>query len=482
MTTHEFLAGINAILYGCFMPRQLIKPSSIETVKSRQENILKFQTANSAMQPSIDPLTRKSSNIKIVDPPLRLCLLSYDYPPDSFGGISRLTNLMSRGLFERGHTVHVITHGDIHNVKYFDGAYVHKIPNSLKRYERYRHQLNLYGTLNYSHNVYDKVRQLILNDGIQIVDSPLWQYEGLVTLQSGLLPVVIRLVTGSRQVSDIHSRHVTEFSIMGDLEQTFIEKADYLLPNTKATLNAIQKVYDIQSAESRCEIIPYGIIPAPDDLARPFNPDAEDRPIKVLFVGRLEKRKGILDLFEAIPQVLKQRQDVQFIITGADNSENDGFRIKSGMDYPTYFSNHFKDYLSNVKFMGMVSDEVLQNLYQSCDLFVAPSLYESFGLIYLEAMNFAKPVIGCNAGGIPEVIDHGETGIIVEPNAPKALAEAIISLLNSPGKLRDMGLTGRAQILDRFSYLRMAKDFETIYRQVIHTYNSQFPKDVENQK
>jgi glycosyltransferase involved in cell wall biosynthesis/GT2 family glycosyltransferase len=481
MSGHEVVGAFNALSHGLFYPRQLIPSTDVEQAKKVSEPILKFKNQDSSKQPSVDPVSGYRPQITMPDQPLRLCLLSNTYPPEKFGGIARLTHLMAQGLFERGHTVHVITRGEREQVTYYDGAYVHQIPNSLTRYERYRHQLNLYGTLNYSHNVYDKVRQLILNDGIQIADSPLWQYEGLVTMQSGLLPVVIRLVTGLRQVTDIHSKHVNEFAIMGDLEQTFIEKADYLLPNTRATLNAIQKVYDIQSAESRCEIVPYGIIPAPDDQVRPFNPDLEHHPLTVLFVGRLEKRKGIMDLFEAIPQVLKQHPDVQFIIAGADNSEHDGFRMQSGMDYPTYFSNHFKDYLSNVKFMGMVSDEVLQNLYQSCDLFVAPSLYESFGLIYLEAMNFAKPVIGCNAGGIPEVIDHGETGIVVEPHAPKELAEAIISLLNSPDKLLEMGLAGRAQILDRFSYLRMAKDFEKIYRQVIHTYNSQFSKEVESQ-
>jgi glycogen synthase len=481
MSGHEIASAFNALIHGLFYPHQLITSSNVEQAKKVSEPILKFQNQMSSKQPSVDPVSGYRPQITILDQPLRLCLLSNTYPPEKFGGIARLTQLMAQGLFERGHTVHVVTRGEREQVTYYDGAYVHKIPNSLTRYERYRHQLNLYGTLNYSHNVYNKIRQLILNDGIQIVDSPLWQYEGLVTVQSGLLPVVIRLVTGLRQISDIHSRHVNEFAIMGDLEQVFIKKADYLLPNTKATLDAIQKVYDIQSSESCCEIIPYGIIPVPDDQTRPFNPVMENQPFKVLFVGRLEKRKGILDLFEAIPQVLKQQPSVQFIITGADNSENDGFRMQSGMDYPTYFSNNFKDYSPNVKFMGMVSDEVLQNLYQSCDLFVAPSLYESFGLIYLEAMNFAKPVIGCNVGGIPEVIDHGETGVVVEPNAPKSLAEAIISLLNSPDKLREMGLAGRAQILDRFSYLRMAKDFEKIYQQVIHTYNSQFSKDVENQ-
>jgi hypothetical protein len=82
-------------------------------------------------------------------------------------------------------------------------------------------------------------------------------------------------------------------------------------------------------------------------------------------------------------------------------------------------------------------------------------------------MNYAKPVIGCRAGGIPEVIDDQQTGLLVDPNAPRQLADALVSLLKSPEKLREMGLTGRQQIVQRFHYLTMARAFERAYRQTI---------------
>jgi glycosyltransferase involved in cell wall biosynthesis len=117
-----------------------------------------------------------------------------------------------------------------------------------------------------------------------------------------------------------------------------------------------------------------------------------------------------------------------------------------------------------VEFLGAVTDERLAELYSRCDLFVAPSLYESFGLIYLEAMNYAKPVIGCRAGGIPEVVEHATTGLLVEPEAPTALAEAIEQMLGSPARLRDMGLAGRARLLERFTHRQMAERFAEVYR------------------
>jgi glycosyltransferase involved in cell wall biosynthesis len=120
-----------------------------------------------------------------------------------------------------------------------------------------------------------------------------------------------------------------------------------------------------------------------------------------------------------------------------------------------------------VRFLGEVPEDKLNALYQSCDLFVAPSLYESFGLIYLEAMNFAKPVIGCRAGGVPEVVNDGVTGRLVDPNSPKQLAEAIVALLRSPRTLYEYGMAGRQRLLDYFTHVHMARSFERIYRRVL---------------
>jgi len=477
MTLNELRGGLSALTHGLFMPRKLIDQKTADSAKIVTEPILMFQNDQSPLHPTVDPVSGHIPSITMPDSPLRICLLSGTYPPTQFDGVGRLTHLMAQGLFELGHTVHVVTRSDREQVSFYDGAYVHRIPNRSDRYQHYRRFYNLYSTLNYSHVVYDKVKRLILNDGIQIVDSPLWQYQGLVTLQSGITPVVVRLVTGIRQINEIHKSRVEEFTLMGDLEQSFLENAHHLMPNTQATLANIRKFYHLGQEAERSTIVSYGIIPAPEEQVRPFEIENPPDTFTVLFVGRLEKRKGILDLFEAIPLVLKQIPNVKFIIAGSDNSQSDGFKMQSGMNYPTYFANHYSKYAPAVNFLGMVSDEVLQNLYQSCDLFVAPSLYESFGLIYLEAMNYAKPVIGCNAGGIPEVVDHGATGTLVEPESPQELAEAIVSYLKSPGKLREVGLAGRQRLVQQFSYLQMARNFEQVYRKVIGAFTPELSRE-----
>ena len=467
LRTKEIPAALNGFWAGFFRPPRLIAPSLIEPTRETTQPILKFQNSDSPKQPHVDPVSGYQPTISLREPPLRICLLSGTYPPAQVGGVGRLTHLMARGLFECGHTVHVITRGERDQVSFYDGGYVHGIACRPNRYHRFQRFPLLFDSLNYSHAVYEKVKRLKLNDGIQIVDSSVWQVEGLVTAVSGIAPVVVRLLTALRQIAAIQHDQSDDVRLIGEMERLLIERATHMLPNTQATLDAVQKAYDVQFAKDQCTIVPYGVVPVADEDIRPFNLERHVDAFSVLFVGRLEKRKGILDLFQAIPLVLEQVPNARFTIAGSDNSHHDGFQRRMGMDYPTHFASRYPKLAPFVEFKGLVDEETLQSLYQSCDLFVAPSLYESFGLIYLEAMNYAKPVIGCRAGGVPEVVDHGVTGLLVEPEAPKALADSIISLLKSREKLFEVGVAGRQRLLERFTYLQMARNFERAYRAVI---------------
>lgn len=475
---HQYIRGcvgevgafLSGVLNGFMMPRRLISPPPLSAVHPA-EPILRFQNEHSAFKPFPDPLTGHQPRVQLTAPPLNVCLLSGYYPPKHSGGIGRYTQMLARGLRELGHHVHVVTRGDREQVFVQDGVFVHTVPYQLNRYEQYRHFHNIHHVLNYSHAVYDQIRRLVLNDGIEIVCSPLWQVEGLVTAVSDLLPVVVWLQTTLQQIAELQGTRSREVLFEDMLERILIERAAFLVPISTAIYQAVkEKIQWDRMPPSK--VIQPGIVPVPESEIRPFSLDRCKESYTVLFVGRLEKRKGILDLFQAIPLVVERMPNVRFFIAGADNSLHDGFQRKAGMTYPTYFARNFSKYTPYVEFLGEVTDERLQRLYQSCDVFVAPSLYESFGLVYLEAMNYAKPVVGCWTGGVPEVVENGVTGILVEPGAPKALAEALVSLLKSPEKMREMGIAGRQRLLERFTYIEMAKSFETVFRETLRLYKA----------
>ena len=418
--------------------------------------ILPYPTQTSPLTSTVDPVTGRMPQITLPDAPLRVCLLSAAYPPKQYEGVGRHTHLMAQGLYELGHQVHVIAEGVREQVTYYDGAYVHRIPCPTTRYPRYRSLPKLHRVLNYSHAVADTVRRLELNDGVQVVDSPVWGVDGLVTAIQGRLPVVVRPQTALRQVSELQQNLHDDFRLVGELEQRLVVLASHLVPNSEATVKALREVYAMLPGATYT-MVPHGIVPVADSEVRPFPAASPPAVLTVLYVGRLEKRKGTLDLFAAIPAVLQQVPNARFVLAGSDNSIADGFQARMGEDYPTYFARNYPQVLDRVTFLGAVAEDELQSLYQTCDLFVAPSLYESFGLIYLEAMNYAKPVVGCRAGGIPEVVEDGVTGRLVDPGTPAELAATLAALLRAPDQLREMGIAGRQRLLERFTYLHMAR-------------------------
>lgn len=455
------LHGVMAAVWG---ERRMLK---LENIHSEGEEIRRFQTAESSHKPTVDPVSGRSPQIVMEDPPLRIGLLSFTYPPDPTEGISRFSSMLARGLFELGHTVHVVAHGKIPGIIFDGSAYVHRINYRLDRYQHLRHLPRVHHLLNYSHAAHETVKRLMLNDDIQIVDSPLWKADGFVTAVSGMIPVVVRPQTALRQVADINSQHEQDAHLVGEIEEGLLRRADYILPNSRATAEAMKKVYRLDLDALPHAIASLGVDFAPDEEIRPFPLENPPTELVILYVGRLEKRKGIQDLFEAIPAVRAILPQVRFILAGADNSGSDGFRARTGLDYATYFNQKYPQHAQAVTFLGHVDDKQLQELYQACHLFVAPSLYESFGLIYLEAMNYAKPVVGCNAGGIPEIVEDGVTGTLVEPASPQALAHALVELAQSPRKLYEYGMAGRRRFLDKFTYLHMARSFVAAYRETL---------------
>lgn len=104
---------------------------------------------------------------------------------------------------------------------------------------------------------------------------------------------------------------------------------------------------------------------------------------------------------------------------------------------------------------------------QSADLFVAPSLYESFGLIFVEAMRWGTPVVGTRVGGIPEIVKDDESGLLVSPGSPDELADAIVALLLDEERRCRIGEAGRRRVEAEFSVERMAERAVAFYNQAI---------------
>jgi len=179
----------------------------------------------------------------------------------------------------------------------------------------------------------------------------------------------------------------------------------------------------------------------------------DDSELRFLFVGRLERRKGIDTLLAAAPEVLRRFPRARLDIVG-----DDSLARAEGGTYRAAFEARadIADVAARIVFHGRVGEAALREHYRGCDALVAPSRYESFGLVFVEAMMFAKPVIAGRAGGAREVIAEGVTGLLVPPGDAPALGDAMTRLASDPGAACAMGEAGRRRYEAPFTSERAA--------------------------
>ena len=179
------------------------------------------------------------------------------------------------------------------------------------------------------------------------------------------------------------------------------------------------------------EIIPNGIQVDEFADATPF-PHLRDGMINLLFVGRLEKRKGLKYLLGAYSRLKWDWPNLRLLVVGSGKPDDDSYRIMAERN------------LQDVIFVGQASDEDKARYYQSADVFCAPATgRESFGIVLLEAMAAGKPLVATEIEGYSSVVTHGREGLLVPPKDDEALADAIATVLKDPDLGARLGANGR---------------------------------------
>jgi glycosyltransferase involved in cell wall biosynthesis len=173
--------------------------------------------------------------------------------------------------------------------------------------------------------------------------------------------------------------------------------------------------------------------------------------------GRLFRGKGQDDLIRALPAVREKFPALRVLIIGGDDL----------MAMRTSFTTELKalardlDVVEQVIFTGHRSD--MPALMAACDVFTLPSHEEPFGLVFLEAMAMKKPVVALDSGGVPEIVEHGKSGLLSKPGDLDALSGNLLHLFHNPALRVRFGEYGRQQVETRFPAARMAEDSARIY-------------------
>jgi glycosyltransferase involved in cell wall biosynthesis len=197
--------------------------------------------------------------------------------------------------------------------------------------------------------------------------------------------------------------------------------------------------------EERFEIVHYGI--SAQNGVRPY---AQGEP-RLLCIGRLIPIKGHLVLLRALAQARASLPAVTLDVAGRGPLEPALKELARELGVE-----------EAVRFLGYVSP--VQKAVEEAAIVAVPSLGEGFGMVALEAMERARPVIASAVGGLPEIVEDGRTGLVVEPGDAEALADAIVALAGDLERAAAMGLAGRERALGEFTPERSAERIETLYR------------------
>ncbi|HLD21412.1 MAG TPA: glycosyltransferase family 4 protein [Patescibacteria group bacterium] len=179
----------------------------------------------------------------------------------------------------------------------------------------------------------------------------------------------------------------------------------------------------------------------------------------LLSVGRLVERKGMDMAIIAMSQIRKNYPTSLLVIVGEGSYRFVLERIV-----------HVYQLEKNVLFVGAISDKELKQWYERSELFILPSRelknkdVEGFGIVFLEANSFGKPVIGGKSGGIPDAVIDGKTGFLVDPNDDLMLIQAIRRLLDNPAYAKQLGEQGRARVAELFQWKKQSKLLEELLK------------------
>jgi glycosyltransferase involved in cell wall biosynthesis len=207
----------------------------------------------------------------------------------------------------------------------------------------------------------------------------------------------------------------------------------------------------------RVRVVPNPHIPSKDLLDIPIT---KNRKV-VGFFGRLEYRKGICRLIDAIPRILEGEPDAHFRFVGKPLLHPDTLE-----PFDSFILRKLKRFKSNITIVGAVPLDRMPAEYEKVDVCVFPSVWENFPYVCLEAMSAAKAVVASAAGGMSEMLD-GDCGIVVEAENPGAIADAVIRLLRSDDLRIQMGGRSRARVLERYSKESIGPQIEASYKEAI---------------
>jgi starch synthase len=409
---------------------------------------------------------------------MNIAVLTNEYPPNVYGGAGVHVEYLTRELaaLEDGrHQVRVFCFGDQN--AHHGNLQVRGVQPTVELPAQDRRHSKLFATL-----LQDLIMAGSLAD-IDLVHCHTWYTHLAGCVGKHLQNVPLVLTTHSLEphrpwkVEQLG----TAYDVSSWIERVAYESADGVIAVSESMKRDVHEEYG--AALDRIRVIHNGVDlrqyrPTPDpSLLRALQIDPAIP--YVLFVGRITRQKGIVHLVHAIRHFNRGVQVV--LCAGAPDTPEIAREMTEAVERARAESAH-----PIVWIREMLAKEKIITLYTHAAIFVCPSVYEPFGIINLEAMACETPVVASAVGGIPEVVDHGSTGLLVaaevlgptevEPRHPeqfsKDLATAVNCLLDDPELLASMARRARARVEEQFSWTSIARQTLEFYTHTIERHTA----------
>lgn len=399
-----------------------------------------------------------------------IVLLTHEYYPNIRGGVANEVHTVAIELSKRGHNIHIITCDeykyDYPSVTFEKNIWVHRIKtkdydfNFLRSNTPYDIDMkdSNYHTLKKLYTIYEELLNISNKYKVDIVHDFLWESLNFYVLGNDKFNSVTTLVTPAAYMyKNEHSIHHT---LVKNIEKFCLENNANLVADSNCITDVCKKYYK-NMPETTTIYLGLNDL-SKEKIEQQINKDSQK--IEILFLGRLEYRKGIDLLLEVIPDICKKYDNVVFRIVGVNTIKS---HINNKKTYLEIFLEKNKNLLKEGKVIIEGGVDSVIPYYKNCDIFVAPSRFESFGFIYIEAMMFSKPTIGTNVAAIPEVIENNVTGLLFEPENTKSLMDSISKLIENKELREKMGKEGRKRYEKLFTAEIMINNLFKYYEKVI---------------
>jgi glycosyltransferase involved in cell wall biosynthesis/GT2 family glycosyltransferase len=397
---------------------------------------------------------------------LRVALVSQGYPPQVEAGIARWTSMIADGLVKRGVQVHIITSpspGDGESTHFEQGRWFHRVHPAKEGFRPLAVKLNLPENISaWTFRVWQEV-QAIKTFGLNVVSFPIWDLEGISMLDDKEVGVVMSLHTSYAMAKPFkpewNARPIYEYFMVDKMisaEAEALRKAPLILANSNAIVRDLFASYKVDFLD-RTVVATHGT----DDILsdKKIMLRSSGSPLRVLYVGRFEPRKGFDIAVAAASLAASKYPDLEFTFLGGQLDT----KARGVLDENKGTSAVEED---KWRFVGVVNRQELEQAYRDHDVVVMPSRYESFGLVAIESMSAGTPVIALNSGGLGEVVEDNVSGFLVadDEGAKGKIADLIVKCNENRELLHNLSKGARRAFEERFTIDKMVDEVLVAYR------------------